>query len=425
MSRLADGEWRPGWTWLAVLAAATAAEAMPVRIEGVGPGTTSLATVFIAATATRLGPEASASVGALAIFLAHLRREYSPIRKIYNVWLYCAAGAAAGLASLLVPESWRYGWESASAFYVTDVGLLTLVVAVSTGQRWLATARMLFRTTLLPFVAMGSLTVVLAALWKQGWVVVSLGPPLILLVALQRRDAAAREKQRELDRAKDEFLATTSHELRTPLASVYGAAQTLEARPELEGATQRKLMTVLARESARLTDLVEDVLWAARLGAGQVDRRARACSPGDAIDEVLAAMAAAGHADRLQRGPVTDAQCRADPDHLRRILLNLVDNALNYSPAAVEVAALGGHRRPVRFLVDDEGEGIQPEDRGRIFERFVRLDPGMEKNTGGTGLGLYICRALAENMGGRLWVETSPHGGARFSLELPASDGAR
>jgi signal transduction histidine kinase len=140
---------------------------------------------------------------------------------------------------------------------------------------------------------------------------------------------------------------------------------------------------------------------------------------------VLAAEAAAGHADRIHRGPITDAPCHADPEHLRRILFNLVDNALKYSSGDVEVAAVGGQRRAVRFFVDDEGDGIATEDQERIFERFVRLDPGMERNRGGTGLGLYICRALAEGMGGRLWVDSSPRGGARFALELPAADGSR
>jgi len=312
---------------------------------------------------------------------------------------------------------------AAAAFYVIDVGMLSLVFSANTKEPWLQTARMLFKTTVLPFIAMASLSVTLFALWEQGLIVLSLAPPLILLVILQRRDAAAREKQRELDRAKDEFLATTSHELRTPLASVYGAAQTLHVRTDLDEERRRELMTVIAAQSTRLTELVEDVLWAARLGAGQVDKRFRACPATDAIDEVLAAEAAAGNGHRIRRGTVADVDCQADPDHLHRILCNLVDNAIKYSSGDVEVTAYLASRRTVRFIVDDEGEGIPPADRERIFERFVRLDPGMERNRGGTGLGLYICRALAEGMGGRLRAEASPRGGARVVLELRASDG--
>jgi len=424
LASLVEGNWRPGLAWLAALAAATAAEALPVPIEGVGAGTTSFATVFIAATAAELGPESSATLAAIAILIAHVKRHTPPIRRIYNVSLYCLAGAAAGFAALALPSSLTAVGvaAAATAFYVVDVGMLSLVFAANSGEPWIQTARMLFRTTVLPFIAMASLSVTLYALWQQGWIVLSLAPPLILLVILQRRDAAAREKQRELDRAKDEFLATTSHELRTPLASVYGAAQTLHLRSNLDERRRRELMNVIAAQSTRLTELVEDVLWAARLGAGQVDKRIRPCSATEALDEVVAAEAAAGNGDRIRRGRVADVDCGADPDHLHRILFNLVDNALKYSSGEVEVIAHVAPRRTVRFLVDDAGDGIPPADRERIFERFVRLDPAMERNRGGTGLGLYICRALAEGMGGRLWVETSPRGGARFVLELRASE---
>ena len=422
--RLVEGDWTPGFAWLAALAAATAAEALPVPIEGVGAGTTSFATVFIAAAAAQLGPEASASLAGLAILIAHVRRKQARIRKVYNVCLYCTAGAAAGLLALTVPNSAHVGGAAvaAVAFYVVDVGLLTLVFAASSGRPVAETGTEFFKTSFLPIIAMGSLAMTLYALWGQGWIVLSLGPPLILLVVLQRRDAAARAKQRELDRAKDEFLATTSHELRTPLASVYGAAQTLNYRTNLDDVSRNELMSVIAGQSTRLTELVEDILWAARLGAGGLEQRLQTCAPAEAIEVVLTAVAAAGNGDRIRRGRITEVPCLGNPQHLHRILRNLVDNALKYSPGDIEVAATRGSRRTVRFLVDDEGHGIPPADRERIFERFVRLDPGMERNRGGTGLGLYICRTLAEGMGGRLWVGGSPQGGARFALDLRASE---
>src|SRR5262249_13632446 len=151
------GDWRPGVAWVAALAAATAAEALPVPIEGVGAGTTSFATVFIAATAAQLGPEASASLAGLAILIAHVHRKQARIRKVYNVCLYTAAGAAAGLAALAVPNSAHVGGAAvaATAFYVIDVGLLTLVFAASSGQRVIATGTEFFKTSFLPFVAMG------------------------------------------------------------------------------------------------------------------------------------------------------------------------------------------------------------------------------------------------------------------------------
>ena len=183
LTRLVEGEWRPGLVWLVALAAATVAEALPVPIEGVGAGTTSFATVFIAATAAELGPEASASLAALAILIAHARRHMPLIRRLYNVFLYGLAGAAAGFAALAVPnEAWSAGGvaAAAAAFYIVDVGMLTLVFAANTGDPWLLTAKMMFRTTVLPFVAMASLSVTLYALWQQGWIVISLAPSVHL-----------------------------------------------------------------------------------------------------------------------------------------------------------------------------------------------------------------------------------------------------
>src|SRR5207249_3406596 len=104
------------------------------------------------------------------------------------------------------------------------------------------------------------------------------------------------------------------------------------------------------------------------------------------------------------------------------ILFNLVNNAIKYSSGKVEVTVHVAPRQTIHFLIDNKNEGIPTANRERIFERFVRLDPTMERNRGGTGLGLYIYQTLAEGMGGRLWVKTSPRGGARFVLELRASN---
>jgi len=113
----------------------------------------------------------------------------------------------------------------------------------------------------------------------------------------------------------------------------------------------------------------------------------------------------------------------ADPDKLRQVLSNLVDNAVKYSPQGGLVRigiARAGTR--IRFRVADQGLGIPRAEHERIFEKFYRLDPDLTRGVGGTGLGLYICRELVDRMEGRIWVVSDGRGGSTFSVELPSAE---
>ena len=112
----------------------------------------------------------------------------------------------------------------------------------------------------------------------------------------------------------------------------------------------------------------------------------------------------------------------ADPDQLRQVLTNLVENAIKYSPnggrVGVGLEHVDGH---LRVAVSDEGLGIPPSEQRRIFEKFYRLDPDLTRGVGGTGLGLYICRELVRRMDGRIWVESDGRRGSTFVVELPTA----
>jgi two-component system phosphate regulon sensor histidine kinase PhoR len=220
---------------------------------------------------------------------------------------------------------------------------------------------------------------------------------------------------------KDDFVAVVSHELRTPLATVYGGVETLQ-RQSLAPEARDRLFVVIRQEATRLAKLVEDVLWASRLGAH------RAVAVGDAVDPapIIAAVAAsaAAHASTGVAIVVRSAdeleRITARPENVERVLTNLVENAIKYSPngGVVEIDA-DDTGDTVRFFVKDEGIGVPEEDRERIFEKFIRLDPQMTRGIGGTGLGLYICRELVREMGGEISCAPNADRGSTFTFDIP------
>ena len=232
-------------------------------------------------------------------------------------------------------------------------------------------------------------------------------------------------EERGIERLKSEFVATVSHELRTPLAAVYGAAMTLRRRDiDLDDDHRGRLLAVIAGESDRLARIVDQVLAASRLDAGSFSFAVERCNPGPlALEVVEAARAHIPPGVALELSPDNDLpQVAADPDMLRQVLANLVENAVKYSPSGGRVhVSLGRHEGRVLFAVRDEGLGIPLREQERIFEKFFRLDPNLTRGVGGTGLGLYISRELVRRMGGRIWVASREGEGSTFFFELPAA----
>ena len=231
--------------------------------------------------------------------------------------------------------------------------------------------------------------------------------------------------KQEVGKLKSELMATVSHELRTPLAAINGSAQTLLRRDlELDATSRARLLAVIASESERLTRIATDILLADSIGSGrlQLDR-----SPLDLVElasEVVEQMqnVVAAREDvviELDAGDET-AFVACDADKLRQVLINLVDNAVKYSPDGGHVKVrVESHEHRLRLLVLDEGLGIARGEQQRIFGKFYRVDPQQPRGVGGTGLGLYISHELVRLMGGRLSVTSKEHEGSTFVVELP------
>jgi signal transduction histidine kinase len=228
------------------------------------------------------------------------------------------------------------------------------------------------------------------------------------------------EELRRLSALRADFVSLVSHELRSPMASVIGSARTLQMRwRELSPDQRESFLALIAHETSRLADLIADVLDTSRIEAGTFSYSF------DDVDLAVLVRDSAAAAERGQdevpvRAVVNDPlpEVRGDRDRLRQVLVNLIDNAVKYSPPGEEVRidahAGNGH---VVIEVRDRGPGIAPEHQTVIFEKFGRVQGGIAKP--GTGLGLFIARSIAEAHGGSLAVRSAPGQGSTFTLSLP------
>ena len=235
---------------------------------------------------------------------------------------------------------------------------------------------------------------------------------------------AARGEQQRLDRERADFVVTAAHELRTPLAAVYGAAKLL-ARPDLgDDGSREKLLAVIADESERLAAVVGEILTGAQLEAGRIQIVSERLDSLTLVESAIEAARVHLPANFALELRAADGlpELVSDAGKVRQILAGLIDNAVKYSPAGglitvgAEPRAGGG----VRFSVSDHGVGVPPAERERIFEKFARLDSDGTRGVNGTGLGLYIARALARELGGWVACEPLPAGGSTFVFDLPA-----
>jgi len=226
-----------------------------------------------------------------------------------------------------------------------------------------------------------------------------------------------------LERTRSDFVTTASHELRTPLTAVYGSVRTLlEREATLEDAQRRRLLVVIAQESEHLAQIVDQILVAAQIDRGQLRLAESDCDVAGLCSSVVeAAEQRRPESIRLELSlPAQTRPLRCDQSRLKQVLVNLVENAIKYSPdgGRVQVRVADFPNR-VRIDVSDEGLGIPPSEQSRIFEKFYRLDAEMTRGVGGSGLGLYISREIVEQMGGSLAVRSRRGTGSTFTVTLP------
>jgi heavy metal sensor kinase len=218
-----------------------------------------------------------------------------------------------------------------------------------------------------------------------------------------------------------QFTADASHELRTPLALLSSQAEVALARPR-PAAEYRRVLTSVHEDARRMSQLVAELLTLARADAGQEAVAREPLDLGELVAQVVEAMAPLADARgvRLRTGGVVPAVVAGDQTRLTQLLVNLVDNALTYTPAGgdvtVSVAVEGG---TAAIAVADTGIGIAPEHLARVFERFYRADPARERGRGGAGLGLAISQWIARAHGGDISATSEPGRGTTFTVRLP------
>jgi signal transduction histidine kinase len=229
------------------------------------------------------------------------------------------------------------------------------------------------------------------------------------------------EERKKVDELKDQFIGLVSHELRTPLTVIMGALNTaLSEAPRLSPQETRGLLEDAASESELLSHILENLLELSRSQAHRLTLQLEPLMLEDVVQKTIqVAKRYSSMHQFVMDLPRTLPPLRADRIRLERILHNLVENAVKYSPGGeVRVSARQDGNNLV-IAVHDQGPGISPEDQAKLFQPFLRIRQTETDGIKGIGLGLIVCRSLVEAHGGRIWCESNPGQGTTFYFTLP------
>ncbi|HEY9180496.1 MAG TPA: ATP-binding protein [Candidatus Baltobacteraceae bacterium] len=228
-----------------------------------------------------------------------------------------------------------------------------------------------------------------------------------------------KQRVEEIEQLKNELVSTVSHELKTPLAAIKAYTATLRSNPALYESHRDEFLAVVEQQADRLSRLIDDMLLVTRVDSGQMLRRRIAVTLDSVIDAALHELLHDPVAHPIER-KYGQVSISGDPDRLRDIFRNLLENAFKYSPGggAIDISAEAAPDQTVVTL-RDRGVGISEADVPYIFDRFYRVDSPQTQGIGGSGLGLYIVHALVRAHGGTIDVRSEPGAGTTFTLRLP------
>jgi signal transduction histidine kinase len=226
----------------------------------------------------------------------------------------------------------------------------------------------------------------------------------------------------EADRMKSEFLTNMSHELRTPLNAIIGFSEIIRTTPELSELEREEFAGTIHTSGRQLLKLINDILELTHIQAGRLELHPSPCLLAEAVDAALSENAAAANQKELTVTSQVDRAMQVvfDPQSLRHIVHNLVNNAIKFTPHHGSVIISASEGAPGTIVeVRDTGIGIKPEDQHRLFEEFRQVDGSTSRGYEGVGLGLALSKRLVELQGGQIWVESAPGRGSIFRFLIP------
>ncbi|HUC54015.1 MAG TPA: ATP-binding protein [Candidatus Cybelea sp.] len=231
---------------------------------------------------------------------------------------------------------------------------------------------------------------------------------------------------RKLERVRRDFVANVSHEFKTPLTAIQGFAETLLAGAIDDPQNRLRFLEIILEHSRRLARLTDDLLKLSKMDADRLEMEIRRLSVSQFVESCIETTQRPAAEKNLRvsvnlQQPVPDIA--ADRRRLAEVLQNLLDNAMQYTPAGGQImVGASANGAVVTFTVSDTGIGIPQAEQSRIFERFYRVDVARSREVGGTGLGLSIAKHLVEAHGGRIWVESAVGQGSQFHFTVPIFD---